>query len=494
MSGPVDAARSAEIFSLLRTDVPNEKQKEFFIARARHTAYGGARGGGKSWSGRRKLVMLGMKYAGLRMLLLRRTMVDLRENHLLVLQRELNGYAKYNREERAFTFPNGSRLKLGYCDNEGDVLQYQGQEYEVILFEEATQFPEDWVSDIRVTLRTPRRDFAPRCYYTCNPGGVGHAWVKRLFIDKIYKQGEKPEDYQFISAKVDDNPYVNPQYIEHLDNLPEMRRRAWRDGEWNLYEGQVFESFRDDPEHYGDRIYTHIIEPFEIPKSWTIYRSFDFGYAKPFSVGWWAVDYDGTLYRIAEWYGCVKNMANTGIKITPEEIFEGILEREGSEPNLAGRKIRGVADPSIWDASRGVSIAEVGEKYRIYFDEGDNKRLPGLMQVQQRLKFDDEGKPLMYAFQTCRDFIRTLPLLQYDTKKTEDIDTDGEDHVYDEVRYMCMARPVKAKDEVADKSRWSRSQREDYNNASSAAERAALAKEFNSIAKQAEEQGFTRRR
>ena len=163
------------IFSRLRKEIPNPRQQEFFCSSARHTAYGGARGGGKSWAMRRKMVMLAMRYRGLRLLLLRRSLQELRENHILPLQMELGGFATFKKDERAFIFPNGSRLTLGYCDADSDVLQYQGAEYDVIGFEEATHFKEEWIVFICTALRTTKKDFRARVYYTCNPGGVGHA-------------------------------------------------------------------------------------------------------------------------------------------------------------------------------------------------------------------------------------------------------------------------------------------------------------------------------
>ena len=193
------------IFKHLREEVPNPKQVEFFKANATHIGYGGSRGGGKSWAGRRKAVMLCMNYAGLKGVILRRTMPELRNNHIIPLMSELHGYAKYNSDQRAFLFPNGSRLCLGYCDNEGDLLQYQGQEFDFIEFEEATHFPEEWIKFICTSLRTTRTDFKPRVYYTTNPGGVGHAYIRRIFIDKQYKEGENPEDYVFIAASIYDN-------------------------------------------------------------------------------------------------------------------------------------------------------------------------------------------------------------------------------------------------------------------------------------------------
>ena len=157
---------------------------EFFKARGRHIAYGGARGGGKSWAMRTKFILLAQRYAGLRLLLLRRTLPELRENHVVPLLQVLSGIAQYNATERVFTFSNTSRIKLGYCAAENDIYQYQGQEYDVIGLEEATHFTESQMIFLTTCNRTTRTDFIPRMYYTCNPGGVGHAWVKRLFIDR----------------------------------------------------------------------------------------------------------------------------------------------------------------------------------------------------------------------------------------------------------------------------------------------------------------------
>lgn len=434
------------IFRHLREEVPNEKQREFFRAQAKYIGYGGARGGGKSWAGRRKAVMLCMNYDGLNGLLLRRTMPELRNNHIIPLRAELHGYAKYNSDERAFLFPNGSRLMLGYCDNEGDLNQYQGQEFDFIIFEEATHFPEEWIVFICTSLRTTRTDFKPRVYYTTNPGGVGHEYIKRIFIDRNYKEGENPEDYVFIQASVYDNAVLmkaNPEYIDMLKALPEHKRKAHLEGCWDVYEGQVFEEFRNDSSHYTDRQWTHVIEPFDIPAGWTIWRSFDFGYSKPFSCGWWAVDYDGRLYRILELYGCVKNEPDTGVRWSPDEIFKEIARIEQEHVWLKGKRINGVADPAIWDKSHGVSIAETAEKHGVYFDKGDNKRIPGWMQFHYRLQFDENGIPMAYIFKNCKAFIRTIPLLTYDDHKPEEVDTTLEDHVADECRYLFQANPMK---------------------------------------------------
>ncbi|MDR1117085.1 MAG: phage terminase large subunit [Oscillospiraceae bacterium] len=433
------------IFTLLRTEIPNPRQIEFFNAEAPHIAYGGARGGGKSWAMRRKFVMLAMRYPRLKILLLRRSIPELRENHIIPLRGELAGYASYRGDEQTFEFPNSARLKLGYCDNEGDLIQYQGQEFDVIGFEEATNFPEEWIVFICTCLRTTKGYFSPRSYYTMNPGGPGHEYMKRLFIDRRYRNGEEAENYIFIPARVYDNAVLmkaDPKYIQRLEALPPQKRKAHLEGDWNIYEGQVFEEFKDDPARYDDRLYTHVISPFEIPAGWQIYRSFDFGYAKPFSVGWWAVDYDKRLYRILELYGCVHDEPDTGIKWSPDEIFGEIRRIEEEHRWLSGKKIQGVADPSIFDASRGESIAQMAEKYRIYFEPGENRRIPGWMQLHYRFNFDAGGIPMIYIFSSCKAFIRTIPLLQYDKNKPEDLDTRQEDHVADESRYICMAQII----------------------------------------------------
>lgn len=389
-----------------------------------------------------------MNYEGLKGLLLRRTMPELRNNHIIPLRAELYGYAAYNQDERAFLFPNGSRFSMGYCDNEGDLNQYQGQEFDFIIFEEATQFPEEWITFISTSLRTTRTDFKPRIYYTMNPGGPSHEFIKRIFIDRNYKDGENPDDYVFIQATIYDNKPLmkaNPEYIDILKALPEHKRRAHLDGDWNVYEGQVFEEFRNIKEHYEDRRWTHVIAPFDIPKSWSVYRSFDFGYSKPFSAGYWACDHDNRLYRILELYGCVPNEPDTGVKWTPDEIFSEMAKLESEHPWLKGKHIGGVADPAIWEKSHGVSIAETAEKHGIYFDKGDHKRLAGWMQMHYRMSFDENGIPMMYVFSNCKAFIRTIPLLQYDPHRPEEVDTTMEDHVADESRYLFMANPINPK-------------------------------------------------
>ena len=437
---------------------PNERQKLFLASHAKHVSYGGARGGGKSWAVRDKAKRLCLRHKGIKVLVVRRTYPELLNNHIIPLQTDLPiSIARYNKSEKKFYFKNGSTINFGYCNNDKDLLQYQGAEYDVIFLDEATQLREIWIRKITACLRGVN-SFPKRIYYTCNPGGESHGYIKRLFIDKQYESGEVPEDYEFIQALVTDNKALmvsQPDYIKQLEALPPKLREAWLYGRWDIFEGQFFEDFRLTPdidlcakagitveEALEQRRFTHVIEPFEPPRGWNIMRSYDFGYNKPFSLGYWAVDYDGVLYRIMEMYGCTQT-PDEGVKWSPDEQFRRICEFEREHPWLKNRKIvDSVADPAIWDSSRGESIAETAMKYGIYFSPGDHERIPGWMQVHYRFQFDDNGYPRMYFFNNCKAAIRTIPLMMYAETKPEDLDTKLEDHCPDEIRYMCMSRPV----------------------------------------------------
>lgn len=423
---------------------PNEKQKLFLSAKNKHIAYGGARGGGKSWSVRTKAKLLAVKHKGIKILIMRRTYPELQANHIDILKAELvPTWASYNTTDKKLTFFNGSTIKFMYCKNDADLNNIQGHEYDCIFIDEATNMTEKQLRAIAVCCRGVN-GFPKHVYYTMNPGGPGHGFIKRLFIDRRFQDKEIPEEYSFIQALVDDNVALmeaQPDYVAQLEALPGKLREAWRFGRWDVFEGQVFGEFVDDSAHYADRIGTHVIEPFDIPKTWTIYRGFDWGYAKPFSVGWYAIDYDGCMYRFRELYGCTGE-ADVGVEWTVERVAEAIREVETTDPQLKDRKIVGVADPAIWQENGGVSIAETMEKYRVYFNKGDHKRIPGKMQCHYRLAFDERQVPMFYVFNTCKHFIRTIPALIYSETQVEDIDTKMEDHIYDEWRYVCMERPI----------------------------------------------------
>ena len=436
----------------MRIAQPSEKQWLFLRDRHKYIAFGGARGGGKSWAVRVKALLLCLRYPGIVVMIIRRTYPELVANHIRPMRGMLAGCGKYNDARKEILFTGGSMILFRYCARESDMDRYQGTEADVIFIDEATQFDEAVYKMFAACLRGVN-DFPKRIYFTCNPGGKGHGWVKRLFVDRLFKPEESPEEYSFIQSRVQDNKALmkaQPDYVKQLEALPPKLRKAWLEGDWNVFEGQFFEEFTVNPNEA--RVGTHVIPAFMPPTSWKRYRSFDFGYAKPFSVGWWAVDHGGVLYRIHELYGCTET-ENEGVKWEPTRIFEEVRRIERDHPYLRGQLIHGVADPSIWDASRGVSIADMAARQGVYFEPGDNKRLPGWMQMHYRFRFDENGLPMLYAFDTCKAFIRTIPLLCYDEHSPEDVDTDGEDHVADEVRYMCMRNPINPRAEAAPKAK-----------------------------------------
>lgn len=422
---------------------PNEKQKKFIKAKKRNTGYGGAKGGGKSWVVRVKAILLAAQYPGIKIMIVRESYKELMNNHVLEMERMVGPMAKLKEKDMMMKFVNGSIINFMYCSCDRDLKRFQGIDVDVIFFDESGNLEESWMKTIAANLRGVN-NYPKRVYYTFNPGGRGHAYLKRIFIDKVYVEGEDPEEYEFIQANVRDNKALmekDPNYIKQLEALPLKQRQALLEGRWDVYAGQFFEDFVNNPKHYKDRQHTHVIDPFDIPPGWNIYRSYDFGYSKPFSVGWWAEDYDGTLYRIMEYYGCTAE-PDTGLRMTPDEQFREIASIENNHKWLKGKKIHGVADPAIWDGSRGESIEEVANKYGIYFEPGDNARIAGWMQFHYRLQFDENGYPGMYIFNNCEHFIKTIPALMHSDTNVEDLDTTQEDHIADETRYLCMMRPI----------------------------------------------------
>lgn len=428
----------------IRLPSPNPKQQMFLRSKYHYTCFGGARGGGKSWVVRVKALKLALKYPKIHIMILRSTFPELEANHVRPMREMVpTSIARYNESKHLMTFTNGSIIQFAYCANEKDLERYQGHEYEIIFIDEATNHDEIIFTKLKAINRSTRAGYPRRMYLTCNPGGKGHAWVKRLFIDKAYTDDERPEEYTFIQSLVTDNRALmksQPEYIQTLKSMPPKLRAAWLYGQWDIFEGQFFEEFKvnPNPEHK----WTHVIPEFDPPSSWKRLRSYDFGYNKPFSCGWWVVDHDGRLYRVLELYGCQKDQADVGVRWSTEEQFEEIKRIENEHPWLRGHNIEGVADPAIWAENGGVSVADVAAKKHVFFQKGDNQRIPGWMQMHYRMRFDENGFPMLYVFEGCKAFIRTVPSLIYDEHKPEDLDTKGEDHVADESRYMCMLNPI----------------------------------------------------
>jgi hypothetical protein len=357
----------------------------------------------------------------------------------------------FHEQDKMWRAPNGARLRFAYLERDSDAEGYQGHSYTRLYFEEIGNFPSDRpILKLMATLRSGAG--VPVGFRaTGNPGGPGHQWVRARYIDpapagfEIIKDAVSGLERVYIPSRVHDNKFLGESYVNQLKASGSKELvKAWLEGDWSVIEGAFFDCW-DQAQH--------VIRPFEIPGDWLRFRSADWGSARPFSVGWWAVVGEshllegtgeilprGSIVRYREWYG--KSAPNTGLKLTAEEVAQGILSRE--QP---GEKITyGVLDPAAFAVDGGPSIAERMAKEGVQFRRADNKRvsqmgaLGGWDQMRSRMKGDGE-RPMIYTFSTCIDSIRTIPALQHDQDKPEDLDTDGEDHAADEWRYACMSRP-----------------------------------------------------
>lgn len=450
---------------------PQPKQQLMMSRPEFEALYGGAAGGGKSDY---LLVeaLRQVKVSCYRAIILRRTfpeLADLIDRSQQIYKRAFPR-AIYNKSEHVWTFPSRAKIYFGSMQYKQDMVKYQGRHFDFVGFDELTHFLEEQYMYMFSRTRPSGPGTETYIRSTANPGGVGHTWVKERFItvappgtpvrqttEVTDPDGTKirmEKDRIFIPSKVWDNPILlknDPGYVASLAMMPEAQREALLEGNWDSFSGQVFREWRNDPEEYDTQKWTHVIRPFRIPDGWIVGRSYDFGYAKPFSVGWYAVDYDGCVYRIRELYGCRPGSCNVGLEIDPREQARQIREIEESDENLKGRNITGVADPSIFDRSRGESIADIMEKEGVYWSPGDNHRIAGKMQYHYRLAFDENGRSMFYVFDTCKGFIRTIPGLVYDARNVEDIDTTQEDHIYDECRYYLMEHAIPQRKNVMKK-------------------------------------------
>lgn len=446
--------------------------------------FGGARGGGKTDGMLGEFAAHAGKYGDNAIgLMVRRTRTELVETIERSKQLFTPLGAKFHEQDKMWRFPNGARLRFAYLERDADADAYQGHSYTRVYVEEAGTFPSERpILKLMATLRSGA-GVPVGIRLTGNPGGPGQQWVKARYIDpnpsgwKVQQRTfENPftgedvsRDWVFIPSKVTDNAYLGKEYIAGLQMVGSAQLvQAWLEGDWNVVEGAFFDNWRTEK---------HVIAPFDIPSDWLRFRSMDWGSASPFSVGWWAVAGDdyvtgndgrnglsgrtiprGALVRYREWYGA--SSPGVGLKLSNSELAQGIVERERSDPKLS----YGVLDPSCFAEQGGPSIAEqinselISAKL-VPFRQADNKRvaqkgaMSGWDQMRGRLHGDVQGNPMIVTFATCRDSIRTIPVLQHDKDRPEDLDTESEDHAADEWRYACMSRPYVPSQLVEDEKR-----------------------------------------
>lgn len=361
-------------------------------------------------------------------------------------QELLTGIAKYNAQKRRWTFPNGSIIQFAYLDSDSDTMNFQSQQFDLLAFDEATQFTWYQVSYMQSRIRSAR-GYPTFTMMATNPGGPGAAWFKSNFVNA--GEPEIPVDVEvepgvtrthiFIPANLADNAILermDPGYRKNLESLPEHLRRQLLDGDWGTLEGQAFPEFRQ---------HVHCIPPFSIPDEWVRFRSLDWGYAKPYAVGWYAIDHDGRLFKYRELYG-YGGKDDVGSKEDPEDVAEKIIRLE------QGEKISyAVADSAIF-GGRQDNFPTIAEQFATAFGgraihwqpitKGPGSRIAGKMEMHHRFKHSETQEPMLLFFNNCRHTIRTLPNMILHDRNPEDVDSDLEDHCYDETRYACLSKPL----------------------------------------------------
>jgi len=445
------------------------QQHKAFESIATEMLYGGAAGGGKSHLMRVAAVSWCYAIPGLQIYLFRRISGDLNKNHMegpssfpvMLSDWVSKKFVKINGGDNTIEFWNGSKIFLCHCQYEKDKYKYQGAEIHVLLIDELTHFTDSIYRYLRGRVRMAGLNLPakykgkfPRVICGSNPGGAGHHWVKAAFVDHgpmtVTRQPKEEGGMlrQYIPAKMDDNPTLldeDPEYMNRLEGLGNPALvKAMRSGDWNIVDGGMFDDL------WSDR--THILTPFEIPKTWRVDRSFDWGSSKPFSVLWWAESDGtevtlkdgsrrnfarGTLFLISEWYGW-NGKPNEGLKMLAGDVAKGIKEREA----LLDCKVRpGPADNSIFDTQDGHCIADNMSAQGIRWERCDKspgsringwELLRGRISASKQSPMEDAG---LFVFNHCRQWLRTVPTLARDEKKPDDVDTSSEDHAGDATRY-----------------------------------------------------------
>lgn len=415
--------------------------------------YGGALGGGKSYFLRwycvkRLMALFARGIKGAIAMLACEDYPSLKDRQLSKIGREFPEWLGKSHQDhkeygRCFILEPEYGSGVICFRNLDDPSKYASAEFALIAVDELTKNEYDVFTFLRTRLRWPGlEDIECQFVAGTNPGGIGHGWVKQLWMDKAFP-GEwiTPIDYRgqfaYIPSKADDNPNLPASYWAQLETLPPTLRKAFRDGDWNIFMGQAFPEF--GPAH-------QVPDSTPISQTSPVYMTFDWGFGHPFSVGWHWLDSDGRIYRFAEWYGSTGE-PNKGLRLTDSEIAEGIKERE-SKMGITERNIIRILSPDCFSkkpdyrgGGQGKATAEVFRDHGLVGHPGDADRVKKVRQFHERLRITD-GPPMLQVYERCKDFIRTIPLLQQDELNIEDIDTDGEDHPFDEICFLLLARPI----------------------------------------------------
>ncbi|MBC8184295.1 MAG: Terminase-like family protein [Bacteriovoracaceae bacterium] len=445
---------------------PQPKQAQAHSCPANEILYGGAAGPGKSHYLRMEAFIWCCRIPGLQVYLFRRTFPELEKNHILPsLEQFPKGVAQYKDQKRRWEFNNGAMLHFCHVQFEKDVFNYQGAEIHILLIDELTTFTEFIYLYLfgrnRCALDIPEkyRHKIPSTVCASNPGGVGHQFVKQRWVDfaepfklKRATEAEGGMVRCYIPGLLEDNPILqlrDPGYIHKLNALPEPFRTAYMKGDWEIFLGQAFNFNK----------YDHVIPPMEIPENAEIYMTYDWGYGAPFSILWFWVDADGRLYLFDEWYGCEEAETKNGIRLPDSDIAIQLKMKEQHPAFFArGRDIIRYTGhdsfskkPDYKGGGQGKSTAEIFTEHDIHLIKADPNRLLKIRQFRERLKTPVNSKneptgdmPMLLVYDTCHHFIRTIPTLQTNIKKIEDINDKHpvEDHCYDSVTQICMARPL----------------------------------------------------
>lgn len=417
------------------------KQQEFMnsIDKWPTTFFGGARGGGKSFSLRSIMLLRRFKYPGSTGAIFRKTFPELEANHIRPMFRQwpfLRDF--YNESKKILSLPNGSVLRFCYCESDKDVDKYQGDEFHDLAIDEAGQWAEGVFRTLMGSNRSSNPNIPARCLLTGNPGGLGHGWLKRIFIDKRFKDNERPTDYHFIQSLVHDNQALilaDPDYVHRLNAEPnEALRKAYLYGDWDIAAGMFYTELRRS---------IHLIKPFEIPHHWNRFGAYDFGFNHPAAFGYFATDEDGNVYLYRE-------VVQAGLRV--DQFAKRLLSFPDTDrlyPIAAGLDCW--TKKGIINDKTPPTISEEFQKHGIHLQKAIVDRIQGANQVRKYLAWDGRpnNKPKFFIFDTCPITYDCLSRMIVDPDRPEDVlkvdSTEGDpmsgDDPYDMVRYGLMSRP-----------------------------------------------------